>query len=156
MHIATQFSVFLINKPGILAQALNALASEKINILAMTMVDSVEHGVLRLVTSQTETTRKILSRLSVSVNETDVICVNLPNTAGSFADVTSCLAASHININYAYCTAGARGGRTTGVLKVADIKKAMKILSSPAKKTKRRAAPQRKANGTRRPATRRK
>ena len=151
MHIATQFSVFLINKPGILAQTLNALAADKINIIAMTMVDSVEHGVLRLVASQTETTRNILSKLNVSVNETDVICINLPNKAGSFADVTSRLAESHININYAYCTAGARGGRTTGILKVADIKKALKILEG-STKSKKVTNSQKKAQKTRRPS----
>ncbi|MCK5271668.1 MAG: ACT domain-containing protein, partial [Sedimentisphaerales bacterium] len=44
MYVATQFSIFLINKPGILAQVLNALAKAKVNIVAMTMMDSVEHG----------------------------------------------------------------------------------------------------------------
>ena len=63
------------------------------------------------------------------------MCVNLPNKAGAFADVTQKLARSHINISYAYCTAGARGGRTTGILKVADVKKAMKVLKGPVKKT---------------------
>lgn len=128
MYIQTQFSIFLINKPGVLAQTLEALAREKINIIAMTMMDSVEHGVLRLVTSNASQTQSILSKLGIPINETDVLCVNLSNHAGAFADVTSKLAASHININYAYCTAGAKGGRTTGVLKVADIKKAMKVL----------------------------
>lgn len=128
MYVQTQFSIFLINKPGVLAQTLNALAREKINILAMTMMDSVEHGVLRLVTSQTAKTKEIIDHLNYPCDQTDVLCVTLPNTAGALADVTTKLAESHININYAYCTAGARGGRTTGVLKVADIKKAMKVL----------------------------
>ena len=128
MHIETQFSIFLINKPGVLAQILNELAKEKINIIAMTMMDSVEHGVLRLVTAKPRAARVILQRLNATVNETEVLCVNLPNRSGALAGVASRLAAAHININYAYCTAGARGGRTTGILKVADIKKAMKIL----------------------------
>jgi len=128
MHIETQFSIFLINKPGILAQVLGELAREKINIIAMTMMDSVEHGVLRVVTGQREKTSDILRRLNASVNETEVLCVNLSNKAGALADVVSRLASDHININYAYCTAGARGGRTTGILKVADVKKASRIL----------------------------
>jgi len=128
MYIETQFSIFLINKPGILAQILGELAREKVNIIAMTMMDSVEHGVLRLVASRPEKTREILKRLNASVNETEVLCVNLSNQAGALAKVVSRMASAHININYAYCTAGARGGRTTGILKVADVKKAMKIL----------------------------
>lgn len=143
MHIETQFSVFLINKPGVLSQTLNTLSSEKINIIAMTMMDSVEHGVLRLVTSDAPETRQLLGKLNANANETDVICVNLSNRIGAFADITTRLADAHININYAYCTTGARGGRTTAVLKVADVKKAVKILgkdfgSTPAKKVKKK------------------
>ncbi|MBN2212512.1 MAG: ACT domain-containing protein [Sedimentisphaerales bacterium] len=130
MLIQTQFSIFLINKPGVLAQTLNALAENKINIIAMTMMDSVEHGVLRLVTAQTTQTRDVFKKLGVPVNETEVLCVNISNQAGAFADVAGRLAAAHVNINYAYCTAGARGGRTTGVLKVADLKKALKVLKN--------------------------
>ena len=157
MHVETQFSIFLINKPGVLAQTLEALAKEKINILAMTMMDSVEHGVLRLVTTAPSHARKILGNLGVPVNETEVLCVNLANKAGAFADVTGKLSGAHININYAYCTAGARGGRTTGVLKVADVKKAMKVLQNiytpkPQAKGRKKTAPdaRRRPNGNRR------
>ncbi|MBN1844347.1 MAG: ACT domain-containing protein [Sedimentisphaerales bacterium] len=129
MHVDIQFSIFLINKPGVLAQVLNELAREKINIIAMTMMDSVEHGVLRVVTTRAGRTREILEKLNASVNESEVLCINMPNQAGALADICSRLAEAHININYAYCTAGARGGRTTGVLRVADIKKATKVLA---------------------------
>lgn len=128
MHLETQFSIFMVNKPGVLAQLLNVLAQEKINIVAMTMMDSMEHGVMRLVGSGSDNVRQILSGLNLQFSETQVLCVNLPNHAGAFADVTNKLAVAHINISYAYCTAGARGGRTTAVLKVADVKKAMKVL----------------------------
>lgn len=128
MGTAKQFSIFLINKPGILAQTLEALSRQKINIIAMTMMDSVEHGVLRLVPSDPEKTRKTLQQINASLNETDVICLNLPNRPGALAEVTGELAKAHININYAYYTAGASGGRTTGILKVADLEKAGKIL----------------------------
>ncbi|MHC4580644.1 MAG: ACT domain-containing protein, partial [Planctomycetota bacterium] len=49
MHIATQFSIFMVNKPGVLARVLAEFAQEKINIVAITMMDSVEHGVMRVV-----------------------------------------------------------------------------------------------------------
>ena len=61
-------------------------------------------------------------------NETDVLCLNLTNKSGALATVAEKLAKNHIKISYAYCTAGAKGGRTTGVLKVADVNKAMRIL----------------------------
>ena len=134
MQTQTQFSVFLINKPGVLAQTLNAIADEKINIIAMTMMDSMEHGVLRLVTDKTDATRALLSHINASVSEAEILCLTLSNHAGALADVANKLAKAHININYAYCTAGARGGKATGVLKVADPKKAIKVLEAAAKK----------------------
>jgi len=137
MHLDTQFSIFMVNKPGILAGVLRELAVEKINIVAMTMMDSAEHGVMRLVGSSSQKIREVLSHLNMQFSETDVLCVNLPNKAGALADVTAKLAAAHINISYAYVTAGARGGRTTGILKVADMNKAMKILQGDANHTHR-------------------
>jgi hypothetical protein len=132
MHLETQFSIFMVNKPGILSRVLHELAVEKINIVAMTMMDSAEHGVMRLVGSSTQKVRAVLNRLNMQYSETDVLCLNLPNKAGALADVTAKLASAHINIAYAYVTTGARGGRTSGILKVADMNKAMKILSGDA------------------------
>ncbi len=128
MYITTQFSIFMVNKPGVLARVLGEFASAKINVIAMTMMDSVEHGVMRAVFAGVDRAKEVLSKLNMPYNETDVLCVNLDNKSGALATVVEKLARNHINISYAYCTAGAKGGRTTGVLKVADVNKAMKIL----------------------------
>jgi hypothetical protein len=134
MYIATQFSIFMVNKPGVLAQVLGEFARAKINVVAITMMDSVEHGVMRVVFADTKKAKDVLSKLNMPYNETDVLCVTLTNQSGALASVAEKLAKNHINISYAYCTAGARGGRTTGVLKVADVKKAMKVLQHSFKK----------------------
>jgi len=128
MYVATQFSIFMVNKPGVLAQVLGEFARAKINVIAMTMMDSVEHGVMRVVFAAPMEAKEVLSKLNMPYNMTDVLCVNLDNKPGALAAVAEKLAKSHINIDYAYCTAGAKGGRTTGVLKVPDVKKAMRIL----------------------------
>ena len=78
--------------------------------------------------------REILERLNLPYNETNVLCVTLSNQTGALADVAEKLAKNHVNISYAYCTAGARGGKTTGVLKVTDVKKASKLLEAHLKK----------------------
>ena len=49
MYVAPQFSVFMVNKPGVLAQALGEFAKVRVNIVAITMMDSAEHGVMRVV-----------------------------------------------------------------------------------------------------------
>ncbi|WP_146663063.1 ACT domain-containing protein [Anaerohalosphaera lusitana] len=141
MYLETQFSVFMINKPGVLAQLLDEFARSNVNIQALTMMDSVEHGVLRVVAKNHKKVCQLLTDLNMQFSETDVLCVNLSNKSGALAEITNKLAKAHINISYAYCTAGARGGRTTGVIKVADVKKAMKVLQGGGKTTTKKKKP---------------
>ena len=137
MYVAAQFSIFMVNKPGVLAQVLGEFARARINLIALTMTDSVEHGVMRVIFETPKKAREVLSRLNMPYDETEVLCVTLTNRAGALAATVEKLAKNHINISYAYCTAGAKGGRTTGVLKVADVKKAMKVLQQNHKKDKK-------------------
>jgi len=87
MHVAQQFSVFMVNKPGVLARVLTEFAASKVNITAITMMDSAEHGVMRVVFEGPEKARKVLDGLNMSYNETDVLCVNLANKSGALATV---------------------------------------------------------------------
>jgi hypothetical protein len=128
MNVEKQFSIFMVNKPGVLAQILTEFARAKINITALTVVDSAEHGVLRIVCESADKMREALNQINMQFNETEVLCVTIPNRPGAFAAVTEKLAKAHINIAYAYVTAGAKGGKTTAVIKVADVKKAIKVL----------------------------
>ena len=134
MYITTQFSIFMVNKPGVLANVLGEFAKAKINVVAMTVMDSAEHGVLRVVVDFSDKAREMLQRTNMTFNETDVLGIVLDNRSGALASVAEKLGKEHINISYAYCTSGAKGGRTTGILKVADVKKAMKVLQQPARK----------------------
>lgn len=137
MELVTQFSVFLVNKPGVLARVTRQIAASRINILAMTMMDSSEHGVLRLVVEKAEVLRKALKELNLPLTEAEVLMVEMPNRPGSLAEVCHRLADEHVNINYAYCTTGAKGGKTKGIFKVADVKKAMRLLEPKGKGKKK-------------------
>jgi hypothetical protein len=130
MEIRKQFTAFLENKPGRLANICAALAKEKINIDALTIMDSKEHSVLRLVTDDGEATRRVLTRLGTPFQETEVLQVEMINRPGSLARVCEKLAAAHINIDYAYCSTGVRNGKTIGIFKVSNLQKAMKVLSN--------------------------
>jgi len=125
----TQFSVFLANKPTVLARVCQQLADDKINILALSMMDSTEHGVLRLVAESPDRARQCLARLNVPTAETTVLLTTLPNRPGALADVVQRLANNHIGVNYAYCTAGAPGGKALGIFRVSDLQKATKVLA---------------------------
>ena len=146
---AVQFSVFLVNKPGVLAQVTRALAQEKINVVAMTLVDSQEHGVLRMVVENEPEARRVLVNLNLPMTETEVVCLDLSNRPGALADVAALLGENHININYAYCTSGAPGGRTTGVFKVADLNKARHVLEKSGAKPVHKETTGRRATGRR-------
>ena len=128
MRIDTQFSVFLVNKPGVLAQVTSALAKAKVNIVALSMMESSEHGVLRVVCDNADKAREVLKRHHDHWTETEVLSLALRNEPGVLAGVAEELAEAHINISYAYTSGGAPGGRTTCILKVADEKRAMKLL----------------------------
>jgi hypothetical protein len=129
MKSAKQFSVFLVNKPGILSQVCDALADRKVNVVAVTLMDSVEHGVFRLVAQDVEKARAVLKGLNIPTTETDVLTVEMPNRPGALADLCSRLNAEHISIKYAYVTSGAAGGRTVGIFKVDNLQKALKVTA---------------------------
>lgn len=136
MYTGTQFSVFLVDKPGVLVQVTDKLAQAKVNIAALTLMDSVEHGVFRIVCDDADRARAALRSLNIPMTETEVLMVELPNRPGAMADLCAKLGADHISIKYAYLTAGAPGGRTLGIFKVSDLKKALKIVDTRANRKK--------------------
>jgi hypothetical protein len=138
MDITKQISVFLENKPGRMANVLSALAREKVNLTALTIMDSHEHSVLRLVADDLNKTRQVLKGLSAPFGEADVVVLELRNQPGALAHVCELLAAEHINIEYAYCSAGGRNGRTYGIFKVSNTEKALRLLNGSPSSTLRR------------------
>ena len=129
METTKQVSVFLENKPGRLANVLRALERQKINITGMTVMDSHEHSVLRLVTNDEAKTVAVLKEMGTNYTLTDVLLVELRNQPGALARLCETLAAEHINIDYCYISAGGRNGKTYGVFKVSSIEKAQRILA---------------------------
>jgi len=129
VEIVKQVSVFLENKPGRLAQVLSALARDKVNITALTVMDSHEHSVLRFVTNDIQRTLQVLNAMNLRHAEADVISVEMRNQPGSLAQVCERLAHEHINIDYAYCSSGGRNGKTVGIFKVANPEKAGRVLN---------------------------
>jgi hypothetical protein len=129
MRMDTQFSVFLINRPGVLANVTGALAKADISILALSLADSGEHGVLRMVTDDPARTRDVLNEEHDRWTETEVLVGELDNNPGAFAAAAGQLADQSINVSYAYATAPVQSAPTLAVLKPADMAKAKQILS---------------------------
>ncbi len=141
MQIRKQITVFLESKPGRLAHILSELARQKINIVALTVMDRHEHGVLRLVTDDEALTAKVMEGANTPFTESDVLAAELKNQPGALAHVCEILAAEHISIEYAYCSSGGRNGKVFGIFKVSNLEKAQKVLARPPTTARPSAAP---------------
>lgn len=128
MQTTKQVSVFLENKPGRLAAVLSALARDKVNVIALSVMDSHEHSVLRLVTEDHPRTIQSLKALGMRVVESEVVLVELRHQPGALAHVCEQLAGEHINIDYCYCSSGGKNGKVLGIFKVSSTDKASKVL----------------------------
>src|SRR5581483_8371687 len=111
------------------ARVLRALERQKINVVGLTVMDSHEHSVLRLVADNVPQTAAVLKELGIPHTEAEVLTVELRNQPGALARVCEQLAAEHINIDYCYCSAAGRNGKTFGVFKVSNIERAARVLS---------------------------
>jgi hypothetical protein len=138
VETAKQISVFLENKPGRMANVLSALAQERVNLVALTIMDSHEHSVLRLVSDDVDKTRRVIKSANMPFTETDVVVVELRNQPGALAHVCEQLAGDHIAIEYAYCSSGGRNGKTLGIFKVSNTDKALRVLNAGANHAPRR------------------
>ncbi len=97
-----QISVFLENKSGRLAEVLDTLGGENIKINALTIADTSDFGILRLIVNNFQKAVDALKVKGFTVNITDVVAVSTPNQAGSFAKVLRTLSDETISIEYMY------------------------------------------------------
>ena len=95
-----QISIFLENKYGKLSEILALLAEEKIRIIAATVADTSEYGILRIIVSDPQ---KAYKGNNVSANLTDVLAIVTNSCAGSFAQTLSCFTKAGVSIEYMYC-----------------------------------------------------
>lgn len=125
-----QLSVFAENKPGGLLSITSALEQNKISILSIMLSDSREFGILRLLTEDLESAKKVLLDANFSVTITDVLAVQLKDKIGSFNKIVKILTENDINIRYTYTVDQKDKG--VFVFKVSDenLEKAGKALEN--------------------------
>ena len=127
MARGTQLSLALENKPGQVAKVAATLARAKVNIEAISVVDSAEVGVVRLITSSNAKARAALKKAGLNVVQTPVIITKLPNEPGALAAAARKLAAAKVNVEYIYGSAARKGQPSTIVIGVSDIERAAKV-----------------------------
>jgi hypothetical protein len=130
MQLATQLALFLDNKPGTLARVCDALSSAKINIYAISTSDTVDHSVVRMVVSDARKAMLLFEEHGTLVVETEVLLIEGDNRPGSLAKICHKLAAAKINIEYAYCATPPDARKGLLILRVNNVKKAMKLLNT--------------------------
>jgi hypothetical protein len=130
LSAARQFSVFLENKPGRLADVANALAKARVNIVALDVPQSNEHSLIRVVVDDPSKAQSLLKRESFHFAENEVLLIDLSNEPGSLASVATRLGKGGVNIEYAYGSSGEASNGTRLVIQVSDVLKARKILGA--------------------------
>ncbi len=130
MYVATQFSVFVVNRPGVLAAVTGALAKAGVNMTALSLMDSGDHGMLRLVCTDPAKARAVLVETHDRWTETQVLVLELDNTPGAFAAACQRLAANEINVTYAYATSGPSQSTASVIFKIDDVERARKLLEN--------------------------
>lgn len=128
MKVCKQLSVFMENKPGTLALVCDVLASRKINILAFSISDAVDHGVVRMVVSDPVRAIHLLGEGGMMVVESDVLAVDLPNKSGVLTRMAAKLSKAKVNIEYAYGSTGGTRGKAEVIFKVDNLQRARRIL----------------------------
>ena len=123
-----QVSVFLENKSGRLHEACRCLADAQVNIRALSIAETADYGVLRLIVSDPGKAMRVMSENSFTVSETEVIAVEVPDEPGGLAGVLAPLYDSNVNIEYIYCFVEKSGESAIVVFRVEQLDQAIKAL----------------------------
>jgi hypothetical protein len=128
-QILRQLTVAIENQPGRLAAIGRTLAAHGINIKDLSINDTVEQGVVRLVTSNAAEARKLLTEAGLYVIEAEVIAIDLRDLPGTLALVTQTLADAEINVEYAYGSEDSGEQKLRLILKVSNVARAAEVLA---------------------------
>lgn len=128
MEFVTEVTARLENKPGRLAKICAAMAHEKINIQAMTVMDTGDRSVLRLVVDPIDAAKQVLTSLGVEAEFHEVMAVEIDHKPGALAKLLQRLADEHINVEYAY-TSASGPARALGIFSTDNPKKTAQVLS---------------------------
>ena len=123
-----QVSVFLENKVGRLAEITRILGEKGVNIRALSIADTTEFGILRMILTRPDEVRGILEKAGFTVSETEVIVVEVPDEPGGLARVLSSLRKAQMNMEYLYAFVAPRGKNALVVMKVEKIEEARELL----------------------------
>ena len=128
MEPATQLALFLSNRPGALAKVCEELAKAEINIHALSISDTVDHSIVRMVVSDTTRALMLLGEGGIIALEAEVLMIESDNQPGTLATIADRLAKASVNIEYAYLATNERSNTGLMILRPSNIESAKAVL----------------------------
>ena len=126
---AKQLSVFIENRKGRLGEVLHVLKENQVNIFSLSIADTTEYGLLRVIVNDPEKAREVLINAGFSSMLTDVLIIKIPHVAGSLQKILEVIADNGVNIEYMYGLS-VEANDASIVMKTSDLDLACKVLKS--------------------------
>ncbi len=123
-----QLTVFMENKSGRLAEIMRTLADNDINVRALSIADTSEYGLLRLIVNDPDKAKQVLVSADFTVALTDVVAVEVADKPGGLAGVIDAFADSGLNIEYMYAFVGSSGENAIVIFRVTPVEEAIEML----------------------------
>ena len=124
-----QISIFIENKSGRLAEVTGTLGDAGVNIRALSLADTSDFGILRLIVDKTDLAKETLKKHNFTVNKTEVIAVEVPDRPKGLHSILSTLDAESVNVEYMYAFVERCGENAVIIFRFDDIDQAIKVLN---------------------------
>jgi hypothetical protein len=125
-----QLSLFLENEPGQLIEPCRILARAGIDIRTLTLADTEQFGILRLIVSDWQAGAEALRQAGYVINITEVVAVEVPDRAGGLSELLEALDGSDVNIEYMYAFTFGRQGKAVLIFRFDDPDRAIRMLQT--------------------------
>ncbi|MBQ3885188.1 MAG: amino acid-binding protein [Ruminococcus sp.] len=129
MSNVRQISVFLDNRPNQLKGVMAILKNGGINIRALSVADTKDFGILRMIVNDTEKAVDVLKDASYAVAVTEILAISIPDAPGQLSRVLDILGSENVNIEYLYAFTGASDKAVSFVIRVDDNENAANALT---------------------------
>lgn len=125
-----QLSIFIENKPGRLAEVTDIIGDSGIDVRALSIADSTDFGILRLIVDDPDKASCILTEKGMVVSLTDVIAIGIPDTPGAFAKEISKLSKNGVDLEYMYAFVSRKQNEAYAIIRAKDPDKATEVLKA--------------------------
>lgn len=124
-----QISVFVDNKPNQAAGAMRLIKESGVNLRALSLADTADFGIIRIIANDTEKAVDILKAASYAVTVTEVVAISIPDTPGQLSRVLDILGEADVNVEYLYSFVGTSDKSVSFVIRVDDNDRASDVLT---------------------------